>query len=69
MAKRETSVKLEDRQALCQAEVTLDGQRAVVSGYNNPFAHVTQLATGYSVEFAWETVQRIVLNRGGAFRA
>jgi hypothetical protein len=68
MAKHEPTVRLEDRVTLCDTVVTLDGKRARVSGYNNPFATVTQLDTGYSVEFAWETVRRVVVFRGGAFR-
>ena len=69
MSKHESTVSLSERATLCDTVVTLDGKRAKVSGYNNPFATVTQLDTGLSVEFAWETVRRVVVLRGGAFRA
>lgn len=58
---------LDERAALCEAKVTLDGHKAKISGYRNDFATVRDLVTGNSPEWAWETVQRIVA-RGGAFR-
>lgn len=62
-----TDTRIAKRMELCGAEVTLDGKRAKIAGYRNPFAHVTQMDTGYSVEYSWETVERIIKN-GGAFR-
>jgi len=57
-----------DRHALVLATVTLDGNRARISGIRNDFATVTDAATGMSVEFAWPTVERIVRN-GGTFKS
>lgn len=47
---------------------TLNGNPAVVSGYNLDFAKVTDLITGLSAEWAWPTVERI-LNNGGNFKS
>lgn len=58
----------EQRRELCEAEVTLDGRRARVIGYANPFATVATLPDGPRVEFAWSTVARII-ERGGEFRS
>lgn len=57
---------LEARQALCDAEVTLDGQRARVCGYRNRFATVRQLPSGLSAEWAWDAAARIIA-AGGEF--
>lgn len=59
---------LAQKRALCDAEVTLNGERATISGCLNDFATVTQLPNGLRAEFAWQTVERIV-NNGGNFRA
>ena len=62
-------MKLEDRQALVESDgITLDGQKAKITGYRNEFASVVMVSTGYRIEFAWETAARIVAN-GGAFRS
>jgi hypothetical protein len=55
-----------DRYALCEATVTLNGQRAKVSGAGLDYARVTDVATGLSAEWSWEAVARVVAN-GGAF--
>lgn len=47
--------------------VTLNGKRAVISGYRNDFATVSQWPEGLSAEWAWETVERII-DKGGAFK-
>lgn len=62
-----TSVRLSERQELCSAKVTLDGARAKVTGYRLPFAHVTDVATGVSDEWSWETV-RLIVAKGGHFK-
>lgn len=59
---------LAERRALCSARVTLNGSPAVISGAQREFAHVTDLATRLSAEWAWETVARVVA-AGGAFRS
>lgn len=61
----------EDRRAeMCERPVTLDGKRAMVTGYKNRFATVRAFGSGNGgpVEFAWETVERVVAN-GGDFRS
>lgn len=58
----------EQRQALCAAPVTLDGERAKVTGYDLPFARVRNVRTGVGFEWAWSTVVQIVDN-GGAFHS
>ena len=57
-----------DRHALVLATVTLNGNRARISGIRNDYATVTDSATGMSVEFAWGTVERVVA-KGGAFQS
>jgi len=57
-----------DIPALCGGGVTLNGNRATVSGYRNDFATVTDLVTGLSGEWAWQSVGRIRAN-GGAFNS
>lgn len=52
------------RMALCATQVTLNGNRARITGYKNDFATVTDLATGLSAEWSWEAAQRIVNNEG-----
>lgn len=64
-----TTVPLERRQELVAMPVTLNGERAVVGGYRLPFAKVTQLRTGLSCEFAWETVERIITIKEGRFQS
>jgi len=58
----------DQRIALCEAKVTLNGKPAAVSGYNLPFAHVTQLKSGLSAEWSWTAVA-LVVSRGGDFRS
>lgn len=57
------------RRKLVGASVTLNGQPARVSGVQNQFANVTQLGTGLSCEFAWETVEHIINHRSGHFES
>lgn len=56
-----------DRYALTAAKVTLNGQPAKVTGALNDYAKVTQIESGLSCEWAWETVARIVANGGRFF--
>lgn len=46
---------------------TANGHSAVISGYSNRFATVTDRETGTSAEFSWEAV-REVMERGGDFK-
>jgi uncharacterized membrane protein YjfL (UPF0719 family) len=68
MASTTTHPSKDQRRELCSADVTLNGEPAVISGYSLPFAHVTQLRTGLSAEWAWATVA-LVVSRGGDFRS
>jgi hypothetical protein len=59
---------LDERMALCEAKVTLNGKPAWISGARLRFAAVTDRKTGLSAEWAWPTVARIVA-RDGAFES
>lgn len=54
---------------LAEVHVTLNGHRAAITGAMNDFATVRDLGTGLSAEWSWETVERIVTQKGGAFRS
>lgn len=57
------------RQALCDADVTLDDEPARITGWALPFAKVSRRGgRGGEVEFAWPTAALIV-GEGGAFRS
>ncbi|KMV19651.1 hypothetical protein ACT17_06340 [Mycolicibacterium conceptionense] len=57
----------EQRKALCDTPVTLDGEPAKISGWALPFAKVHRRdGRGGEVEFAWSTAARIV-ELGGRF--
>lgn len=60
----------DERIALVETRgVTLDGQPAKIGGYSLPFAQVRLLSgKGGPVEYAWETVARIVA-KGGRFQS
>jgi hypothetical protein len=62
-------VPIERRRELMNADVMLNDQHAVIRGYNNDFATITQLPDGLSAEFAWATVERVVKHSDGRFRA
>jgi hypothetical protein len=62
-------VTREERIALTEATATLDGNKAVITGYDSPYASVREIATGKGVEFAWVTVRNIVHNRDGEFHS
>jgi len=63
-------VPVERRRELMEhPEVTLNGERATISGALNDFATVTIMPNGRSVDFAWVTVERIITQRGGNFLA
>lgn len=67
-----TSAVRERRRAMVRnapTAPTINGNPATVSGYGNRFATVTDSTTGLSAEWSWETVDHVVHNRFGAFRA
>ena len=51
------------------ARCTLDSKPATISGRLNQFATVSILPDGPAVEFAWETVSRVMGLRGGEFKS
>ena len=58
------------RHSLISHNVTLDGKPAKISGAMQDFATIFDLDDlARSVEFAWETVRRIVINKRGAFQS
>jgi hypothetical protein len=58
-----------EKRELCQQSVTLDGKPAMVTGVQNRFAQVSQFPDGKSVEFAWETVRKVIAENHGAFQS
>lgn len=48
---------------------TLNGKPAYVGGYTKRFATVTERDSGLSAEWSWETVDHVMANRFGAFKA
>lgn len=63
-----TEERLAKRLGFTDAEVTLNGERAKISGVRNRFATVTQMRSRLSCEFSWEAVERIIAN-GGRFQS
>ncbi len=61
-----TEVSLDQRFALCEADVTLDGLPARVCGARSRFATVRLTKSGLSAEWSWEAVARVVA-KGGHF--
>ena len=55
---------IERRRELAEAEVTLNGVRAKISGVKLHYAIVTQLPDGLRAHFAWPTVEKIVAKDG-----
>jgi hypothetical protein len=55
-----------ERIALTETIVTLNGQRARITGYNQEFATVRASESGASGQWAWQTAARIVA-KGGLF--
>lgn len=49
------------------AKPTVNGKPAIISGYANKFATVTEHKTGYSAEYSWQAV-RYVMQDGGKFQ-
>lgn len=58
----------EERQELCSAEVTLNGEPARITGSGTAYAVVTQKRTHLGCEFAWSTAKRVLAN-GGHFKS
>ena len=63
------AIPIERRRELIEHEVTLDGRRAVICGVKNDFATVAELPNGARVDFAWTTVERVVMEGNGDFKS
>jgi hypothetical protein len=61
----------EVRQALCclTEGVTLNGLPARIAGWAQYDATIFQIETGWSAQFSWATVIRVVKRNGGRFTA
>ncbi len=57
----------ERKRELIDTPVMLNGSPARISGYKNNFPTVRNTRTGEGYEWSWETVDRIVRERDGAF--
>ena len=57
--------RVDERRALLTSPITLNGERATLSGIENPFATVTQRGSGMSCKWDWSTVARVVASGGG----
>lgn len=57
----------EKRDLIARTDITLNGQRAVISGAVGPFALVRSFEQPISATYAWETVRNVVANHAGAF--
>lgn len=58
----------EQKYALIEAPVTLDGKPAKISGALKQVATVAALPDGLAIEFSWQAVARIVAS-GGNFKS
>lgn len=61
-------INADERRKLAETPVTLNGERAKITGISQQFATVRQIQSGLGCEFAWETVRHIV-SKGGAFQS
>lgn len=61
--------ELDSRRVLCEIEVTLDGRPAVIGGVRNQFATVATLDGTRSHQWSWESVRRVIRNKGGRFES
>jgi len=59
--------KADARRELCVGTVTLNGNRAVVGGFKNDFATVTDMTTGLSAEWSWSAVAVVITKSNGKF--
>jgi hypothetical protein len=57
------------RSLVATVTVTLNGNRAAISGFNNYFATVTDLTNRLSAEWSWEAVRYVIANKAGAFKS
>lgn len=62
------TISIPSRIDLCASKVTVNGNRAKISGWKNNFATLHNLETGETSEWSWNTVSRVV-SKGGAFKS
>lgn len=67
MTAQTTTVTEARRRDLCRAKVTLNGERASVSGWHKAFATVTDYATNLSAQWSWDAVAHVVEHNDGQF--
>lgn len=57
----------ERKRELAETPVTLDGKPAKIFGTKRQFATVAQMPNGPNFQYAWTTVEYIILKRDGNF--
>jgi hypothetical protein len=62
-------MKIERKRELMAREITINGERAVITGIHEQFPRVESLRGAISAEFAWPTIERVITNSNGAFKA
>lgn len=60
---------IDQKRELMAREITINGERAAITGIYERFPRVESLRGAISVEFAWATIERVVTNSNGAFKA
>jgi hypothetical protein len=65
----EKTVNVTEKYRLIDSRVTLNGKPAKVCGAQLPWAFVVTLDSRLSAEYAWNTVQHVIDNLGGKFKA
>ena len=68
-SRTDPTMTLEAKRDICNEKVTINGNRAKITGYNQPFATVTDLTTGLSAQWAWATALRVIVMSDGRFRS
>lgn len=59
----------EERRALSESPITLDGFPARLIGFRLDYPLIESKVTGEQVEFAWRVVARVIAEKGGAFKS
>lgn len=64
---KKTEITTEEINALCMAEVTLEGEPAVITFINSQDGCISTISNGYSINRPWEHIQFTVIQRNGEF--
>lgn len=59
----------EDGKAFAGEDCTLNGEKAVITGRNEPFARITQYGSRLGCDWSWPTVARIMTLGDGEFHS